>query len=629
MTQILSNISSLDPLLIAQTGPVDNFLETQLGVDLGVSVLGVIKAILIFIVGWIIAAIIKGIVKKVLNSTDIDNRLAAAVTGQRGGESLPIESWIANLVFWIIMLFVIIAALNALNLQAVSSPLNTLLDQIASFIPKILGAAFLLAIAWVIATIVKTVVTRGLGALNIEQRLGLTSADTGNISLTDTLGNALYWFIFLLFLPAILNTLQLNGTLQPVQGLLNEILALVPNILGAIIIAAVFWFVATIVKRIVTNLLAATGVDNIGRKFGLGRTAGGQSLSSIIGTIVFVLILIPGIISALEQLQMESISDPATDMLDLVLEFIPKLFAAAIILALFYVAGRFVSEFVGNILSNVGFDNIGQWLGVTSRTTGTDFPPPGARPLDESEPIDLGMGRDTGTTVIGTTGADTIVGGSSSFETDRPTVGGTSSFETDRPTAGGTSSFGTDRPTVGGTSSFGTDRPTAGGTSSFGTDQPTMIQTDSTMGSKTPSELVGLICWIAIMLVGTLTAVDILEIAALAAVVAVILEIAGQVLIGIIVFAIGLYLANLAFNLIVSSGVSQSRLLAQCARIAIVTLVGAMALNTMGIAPNIVNLAFGLILGGIAVAIALAFGLGGREVAREELKSWVGSFKGK
>ena len=580
MTQILSNISSLDPLLIAQTGPVDNFLETQLGVDLGVSVLGVIKAILIFVIGWIIAAIIKGIVKKVLNSTDIDNRLAAAVTGQRGGESLPIESWIANLIFWIIMLFVIIAALNALNLQAVSAPLNTLLDQIASFIPKILGAAFLLAIAWVVATIVKTIVTRGLGALNIEQRLGLSSADTGNFSLTDTLGNALYWFIFLLFLPAILNALQLNGTLEPVQGLLNEILALVPNILGAIIIAAVFWFVATIVKRIVTNLLAATGIDNIGRKFGLGRTAGGQSLSSIIGTIVFVLILIPGIISALEQLQIAAISDPATDMLNQVLEFVPKLFAAGIVLALFYVAGRFVSEFVSNILSNVGFDNVGQWLGVTSKTTGTDFPPPGSQPLDESEPIDLGMGRDTGTTVIGTTGADTIVGGTSS-------------------------------------------------TSSFGSDQPTMIQTDSTMGSKTPSELVGLICWIAIMLVATLTAVDILQIPALAAVVAIILEIAGQVLIGIVVFAIGLYLANLAFNLILSSGVSQSRLLGQCARIAIVALVGAMALNTMGIAPNIVNLAFGLILGGIAVAIALAFGLGGREVAREELKSWVGSFKGK
>ena len=603
MTQILSNISSLDPLL-GQTG-FDRFLQSQLGINLGVSVLGVIEAILIFIIGWIIAAIIKGVVKKLLNSTDLDNRLAAALMGQRGAESIPIESWVANLIFWIIMLFVIIAALNALNLQAVSAPLNTLLDRIAGFVPKILGAILLLAVAWLVATVVKTIVTRGLGALNIEQRLGLESSDTGNFSLTDTLGNALYWFIFLLFLPAILNALDLNGTLEPVQGMLNKILALLPNILGAIIIAAVFWFVATIVKRIVTNLLAATGIDNIGRKFGLGSTAGSQSLSSIIGTIVFVLILIPGIISALQQLQIDAISDPAIDMLGQVLDFIPKLFAAGIVLALFYIAGKFVAEFVSNILSNVGFDNLGQWLGMSSTTRGTDFPPPGSRPLDRSTNMGLGrnpgrdpgrdLGRDPDTTVIGTTGSDTM---------------------------------GSDTTVIGAT---GSDTIGAGttGTSGLGTEQPTMIQTEPTMGSKSPSELVGLICWISIMLVATLTAVDILGIPALADVFRVILAIAGQVLIGLVVFAIGLYLANLAFNLILSSGTSQSRFLAQCARIAIITLVGAMALNRMGIAPNIVNLAFGLILGGIAVAIALAFGLGGREVAREELKSWVSSFKAK
>ena len=549
MTQIISNISSLDPLLFAQSRQFDQIIS-PLGINLGESVLSLLKAIAIFIVGWIIATVIKGIIKKILNSTNIDNRIAAAVTGQRGGESFPIESWIATLVFWIIMLFVIIAALNALQLQAVSTPLNTLLDQITGFIPKLLGAAILLGIAWVVATVVKTIVTRGLGALNIEQRMGLAASDTGDFSITDTLGNALYWFIFLLFLPAVLNALQLNGTLEPIQGMLNKILALLPNILGAVIIAAVFWFVANIVKRIVSNLLAATGIDNIGRKAGLGAGGRGQSLSSIIGTVVFVLILIPGIISALEQLQINAISAPATDMLNQVLDLLPKIFAAAVVLAFFYFAGQFVADFVTNILTNIGFNNLLQWLGISSTT-------PGAQPFPRSaspgEPIDLGLG----------------------------------------------------------------------------TEQPTMIQTEPQMGSKTPSELVGLLCLVGIMLVATLTAVDILGIPALEDVFRILLAIAGQVLIGVVVFAIGLYLANLAYSLILSSGTSQSRLLAQSARVAIITLVGAMALNRMGIAPNIVNLAFGLILGGIAVAIALAFGLGGREVAREELKSWVSSFKSK
>ena len=119
-----------------------------------------------------------------------------------------------------------------------------LLNQVTSFIPKLVGAASLLGIAWVVATVVKTLVTRGLGALNLDRRMGKNVGDNSDFSFTETLANALYWFIFLLFLPSVLNALQLRGTLEPVQGLLDEILAMLPNILGAIIIGAVFWFVA-------------------------------------------------------------------------------------------------------------------------------------------------------------------------------------------------------------------------------------------------------------------------------------------------------------------------------------------------------------------------------------------------
>ncbi len=54
------------------------------------------------------------------------------------------------------------------------------------------------------------------------------------------------------------------------------------------------------------------------------------------------------------------------------------------------------------------------------------------------------------------------------------------------------------------------------------------------------------------------------------------------------------------------------------ARVAILVLAGATALRQMGIADSIINLAFGLVLG--AVAVAAAFGIGGREVAREQLE---------
>ena len=58
-------------------------------------------------------------------------------------------------------------------------------------------------------------------------------------------------------------------------------------------------------------------------------------------------------------------------------------------------------------------------------------------------------------------------------------------------------------------------------------------------------------------------------------------------------------------------------------RIAIVGLAIAMGLRAMGIADDIVNLAFGLILGAVAVTIALSFGLGGREAAGKQMDYWL------
>jgi hypothetical protein len=138
---------------------------------------------------------------------------------------------------------------------------------------------------------------------------------------------------------------------------------------------------------------------------------------------------------------------------------------------------------------------------------------------------------------------------------------------------------------------------------------------------------VGIIVLVAIMLFATVAATDVLQIPAVTGIVNGIIVVSGRILGGLVIFAIGLYLANLAFNLITSSGSRQAKILGQTARIAVIALVSAMALQQMGIASDIVNLAFGLLLGAIAVAIALAFGLGTRDLAANQVREWLDSFK--
>ena len=96
----------------------------------------------------------------------------------------------------------------------------------------------------------------------------------------------------------------------------------------------------------------------------------------------------------------------------------------------------------------------------------------------------------------------------------------------------------------------------------------------------------------------------------------------GQILIGLLIFAVAIYLADLAAGVVRASSVPQPRLMALVTRWAILLLGGAMALRQMGLANEIITVAFGLLLGAVAVAAALAFGLGGREVAAEELREW-------
>jgi len=563
-----NNVSIRTQHLLAQNAPptgiesvrpgevVNNSVDYAQGIlqNLVAFIPNLLAAVLILLVGLIIASIVKAIIKGILNRTSIDNRIAASIMGRSDRVDLPkVEDLIGSIGYWIVILFTAVAVLQTLQLEVVSRPLGTFLNQLVGFLPRLLGALIFLGVAWVIATIVKLITTRALQAARLDERLNQQPAGTppepNQISLSDTIGNALYWFIFLLFLIPILDTLGLQQALQPVENLVDEILSILPNILAAVLIAGAGWLLAQVVRRIVTNLLAGTGIDRAGERFGLRRTAGGQTLSGIIGTITYVLILIPVAIAALNALQIAAISVPAISMLQQILNALPGIFTAALILIAAYFIGRFLAELVTSILTSLGFNNIFSVLGLPAPARQRAVPPPSPS-------------------------SQVIV----------------------------------------------TPAPT---------EQRTVLQTDTAqqLATRTPSELVGIITLVGVMLFATLAAVNILNIPALTLLVGGIVLILGRILAGLVVFAIGLFLANLVFNIITSSGDRQAQILGQVARIAIIAFVSALALNQIGVASDIVNLAFGLLLGALAVALALAFGLGGRDIAKEQTRELLESFK--
>ena len=215
-----------------------------------------------------------------------------------------------------------------------------------------LGLALLILIGtWVLAKAAKWTFAKLVDNVRFLQRD--TSSGT---SVGEALGKIVSLLIWLFGLLIILRVLGLGGVDAPIQTLLNSIMAFVPNLLGAAIIFFIGVVVARIVRDLVVTFLQTVDFDKWANRGGIDTVTGNSAISKTIGTIIYVLIIIPVAILALEALNLESVSGPASDMLRMILEAIPNIIGAAIILGIGYLISRFVVQIITEILPGLGVD---------------------------------------------------------------------------------------------------------------------------------------------------------------------------------------------------------------------------------------------------------------------------------
>ena len=476
-----------------------------------------IGALAILVIGWILALIVASIVQNLLKRTTVDNRLASWISEEGRTREIGIEKGISRAVFYLLMIFVLIGFFEALGITLVTAPLNGLLNRIFQFAPQLLAALVLIVIAWIVAKVMRLLVSRALSAMKIDERLGSRAGiEKQSLPLAKTFSDAIYWLVFLLFLPAVLSTLELEGLLRPVQDMTNKILDFLPNIVTAGLIFFAGWLVARVVQRIVSSLLEAVGTEHLSARVGMSTVLGKQKLSGVLGLIVYIVILIPILIASLNALQLEALTQPASKMLEMILLALPRIFAAGIIVVIAYVVGRLIAGLVSNLLAGIGLD------GLLAR---------------------LGIGKD--------------------------------------------------------------------------------LSEKAWM----PSTVAGYLVLICVMFFAVIEASNQLGFSTLSGLMAQLMVLVSHIALGLIIFALGLFLSMFVSKAILGTSVVQAHLLAVCARIGIVVLAAAMGLRQMGLANEIVNLAFGLIVGAIALGVAIALGLGGREIAAREMDAWVQSLK--
>lgn len=461
-------------------------------------------AVAILVGGWIVALIARAGVRRILRGLSADDHIESST-----GRKIGAENGVAAVVYYLVLGLTAVAFLNALELRDVSSSMQGLIDQALAFLPRVFAAGALMVVAWVLASLVRGISTKALSATALDDKL---ASEAGVRPVSESLGNVLYWLVVLLFLPAVLDALAMEGLLSPVQSMVDSILAMLPNVFAAGIIGTVGWFVARILRDLVENLLSAAGVDRLGERAGL---TGQTGLSSLAGLMVYIFTFLPALIAALHTLQIEAISGPATEMLGTFMAAIPNVFAAALILGVAWAVSRFLAELATNLLEGVGADSLPDRLGV-------------AAIVPEGQSV---------------------------------------------------------------------------------------------------SKLAGAGIIFFAMLFAVVEAANRLALTGVSDVVGVMIEFGGQVLLGLTIIAIGFWLSSLAHDAVGRMRSDGSSAVAGVVRFAILGVVFAMGLRAMGLADDIVNLAFGLSLGSVAVAVALSFGLGGREAAGRQMEHWLSQLR--
>ena len=455
----------------------------------------ILAAIVILLLGWIIALIVAAGVKKLLQKLNTNHRLSSAT-----GHTPNIENLISKLVFWFVIILAVVGALNVLNISGVSDPFSNMVSRVLAFIPNLLAAVAVGFIGWILAGLVKAGLTNVLARTEMDEKL---SNEVGVGSLSSNIGEIFYWLVLLLFLPIVLSILGLTGLLIPVQNMVNEAVAYLPNLLIAGVIIFVGYILAKIVRGIVEGLSNSLGLQTQAEKIGLFKNS---NVSKFLGSFVFAIIIITALIVAFEALGIEAISQPATAMLNQIMYAIPQIIAAGLILIVAYVVSRFVGRLVAELVSGAGVDEI---------------------------PMKLDVQRFLGQTRV--------------------------------------------------------------------------------------SDIIGCLIVFFTMLFAVSEAADRLGLEQISVLIAMFIQFGASILLGAVILVVGFWLANVVANVIQRGEYNSSRWLGNLVRILIMGLVIAMGLRAMGIADSIVNLAFGLTLGSVAVAFALAFGLGGRQPAERLL----------
>lgn len=225
----------------------------------------------------------------------------------------------------------------------------------SSGIWALIKAVLLLLLAFITAAVVKSLVVKLFTKTKLNTLLKQADNANGKERSVDFIGKLVHLLVFLLFVPGIFESLGMREVSSPILNLLNTLWGYLPNLLAAVLVLWVGFFIARLVRELLVPVFGRLKVDTLQTRAGIQVSDTGR-LSNTLAYIVYVLILIPVIIAALQVLNIEAVSAPAIQMLDTIFQFIPNMLAALVIIIIGCTVAKFAGNIVESLIASAGFD---------------------------------------------------------------------------------------------------------------------------------------------------------------------------------------------------------------------------------------------------------------------------------
>lgn len=388
-----------------------------------------------------------------------------------------------------------------------------------------------------------------------------------------------------------------------------------PKVLIALLILVVTWIVARLVKWAFQKAIDRIPALRTHITGGPRETVGHQ-----LGVIAKLIIWLVGIMAALNYLGVGQILEPINDLLTGIFSFLPNVIAAGLIFFVGLILARIAQRLVETALTAVNVDGLLARIGIgdttgTVRTTPEEVPP-GAAPGTTRATV----ARAVGILIYALIIIPIAIAALNVLKIDAISVPATNMLNDILSaiphilTAALWLGIAFILARFVKTIIEGILPPT-------GFDNA-IRSTGVLPAGSSPSRLVANIAFIAVMLAAAIEAAQQLGGGTVAIFLAQVTELGGKVIFGTLIIVTGIFLARIIAGL-VGSSTGEGSYAEEIVKYAIIALFTAIGLTFMGLADQIIILAFGLILGSAAVAVALAFGLGGRDAAARMLNRYV------